>query len=123
MHREIRTSESEDKQSKYCITTLRKSHDLSENIEAAINIILKADVSEEMPIYSNQRWAYYTPVSAVLTSFKLIFNDKQYSYSNSSGTECAAGGYENILTKNPGGNKSTYKRIYAGSTNKMDSCI
>ena len=97
--REIRTSESEEKQSKYCITTSKKRRDLKDNIEATITIGLRADVSDEMPIFSNQEWVYYTPVSVDITRFDITYDDNHYSYSNSSGDDCAAGGFENTLTK------------------------
>jgi hypothetical protein len=97
--REISTSESEEKQSKYCITTSKKRRELKDNIEATISIGLRADVSDEMPIFSNQEWVYYTPVSVDITRFDITYDDNQYSYSNSSGDDCAGGGFENTLTK------------------------
>ena len=88
----------ENSATKFCSTKEKKNHKLNETIEASIYVTLKLREVAEMPMY-NQRWEYYEPITINLSNFSINLNDKRVDYRNSTGYECASGGFETTITK------------------------
>jgi hypothetical protein len=97
--KEITTSIAEKKQISGCTADIKESHDLNDVTEATVKISLKAEIVNDMPVLTNQRWISYVPVKAEITKFNLSYNEKEYKYRNNYGGECdSSRGYEGNLT-------------------------
>ncbi len=80
-----------------CNTNTKKKRQFNETIESTIYVTLKLIESTDMPMY-NQRWEYYEPINVDLSTFNLFSNDNRLDFSNSTGYDCASGGYETTTT-------------------------
>ena len=97
--KEINTSIAEKKQISGCTADIKESHNLEDLIEVTVKISLKADIVNDMPVLTNQRWISYVPVKTEITKFILSYTEKDYKYRNNSGGACETSyGYEGNLT-------------------------
>jgi len=90
------TSSIEDQYHKPCQVHSENRYSLEETIEASLYVVLKMEYSEIMPLF-NQRWEYYKPIAANISNFAIYHNEERYAYGNSTGNECASGGFETIV--------------------------
>jgi hypothetical protein len=97
--RTIRVSFSEEKPVGTCTLSTKENHDLNEIIEATVKVNLKVEGTMDMPMFPNQKWVHYKPVSVDISGFVLTYNESKYDYSNISGGDCfPPRGHESTVT-------------------------
>lgn len=79
---------SDDSFSGSCKTHLEEEHTINESIEATVNLALKLETVQDMPIF-NQTWEYYKPATVTLSNFTYNSKEHKYNASNNSGADCA----------------------------------
>ena len=100
LRKQIMTKESDDQYHKPCNVHTEKRYTLDEYIEASIYVMLKLEYVTDMPLF-NQRWEYYKPIAVNLSNFDVDHDEENWMYGNSTGTDCASGGYEtSVRTRN-----------------------
>lgn len=84
----LNSSDSDDSFDGSCKTHYEEEHTINESIDATVNLSLKLETVQDMPIF-NQTWEYYKPVSVSLSNFNYNSKEHKYNASNNTGSGCA----------------------------------
>lgn len=103
VNKKLFSSFEEERHDGSCVTHIKEKHTIDEPIEVVVNVTLKLEEAQDIPVL-NQTMEYYKPQSVTLSTFN--YHSKEYKYysSRNSGLNCAGGGSETTInyTRNAG---------------------